>query len=214
MLRRTLLRRYVRPAKSRQSFRQWFRDNVSGVDVFDPMKTKSVFFASFFLAQMGLAFMYFIVFPQQHESKFESEKAMNKLHDDFASRMEDKKRPPWPVLHQRVTEMREGKRPLDELQKFWDETKYYYEGDWLIPMELAQILKYSTGRYLGQFVRDPEELRKELIRQLENVKYGRVMTIDTITRDVQEIINVALSELNNSDFTDLDKIPLVPTHTK
>lgn len=135
-----------------------------------------------------------------------------------AQRIEDNKkkdpnRMPWPVVHQQVTEMREGKRSMEDLAKLWDQTKYYYPHDWLVPVELVQVLKFSTGKLLSQYVADPEEMRKDLLVQLFNVRYGRVGSDHRVNNDVKEIITIACEDLEGMSFEDTDKIPLVPVHT-
>jgi hypothetical protein len=125
----------------------------------------------------------------------------------------DPNRIPWPLLHQRVTQIREGKQTMDELERCWEQTKFYYRGDWLIPVEMTQVLKYSTGKFLSQYCADPEQMRKEILVQLLNVKYGRATAADKVTDITREIITVACDDLAKLSFKDLDAVPLVPTHT-
>lgn len=130
-----------------------------------------------------------------------------------ANRMKDPNRMPWPVLHKYVTEMREGKRNLDDMGKLWKQTLHYYPHDWLIPIEFTQILKYSTAKLLSQYVEDPEAMRKQMLFQLINVRYDRVKFNEKVSQDVKEIIAVACDDLTALDFSDMTSVPLVPTHT-
>ena len=130
-----------------------------------------------------------------------------------ADRQKDPNRMPWPVVHKYVTEMREGKRTLDDLGKLWEQTRHYYPHDWLIPLECTQVLKYSTGKLLSQYVEDPEEMRKQLLFQLINVRYDRVKAQDKVTQDVKDIIAIACDDLAALSFEDPDHIPLVPVHS-
>lgn len=128
-------------------------------------------------------------------------------------RQADPRRPPWPVLHQRVVMMREGKTNHDDLALLWEQTKHYYPHDWLIPLELSQVLKYTTGTYLQSYVADPEALRLEIIAQLENIGSGAVRDVSgaPINRDVVELIHMATEDLKALSLT--TGITLVPTHT-
>ena len=179
-----------------------------------PLVTKQIFLGSFIGSQLLLAFIFFRVKPEKYESMIEEQRESAKFQAAFAQKANDPKRPPWALLHLHVTEMREGKRKYDGLGKIWEQVKHWHNGCWLIPVEITQILKYTTGKFMSNYVEDPESFRKELITQLENIKRGKVYTIDPITREVQEIINVALAELNEMEFRPDDEIPLVPTHTK
>eukprot|EP00759_Apiculatamorpha_spiralis_P028990 PhF_6_TR31415/c3_g1_i1/m.46051 len=127
-------------------------------------------------------------------------------------RMEEFKRTPWPLLHQRITSMREGKIPYEGLGDLWRETQYYYPGDWLIPLELAQIVKYNNGRYLAQYVQDPEVMRQELLTHLINVKYGRVKGIDVVTDEIREILTTTIDDVSGVSLADTKTIPLAPGH--
>jgi hypothetical protein len=132
---------------------------------------------------------------------------------DFVARSKDPNRIPWPVVHRDVTEMREGKRSLDNLQNLWEQTRYFYPGDWLIPVELTQVLKFNSALYLSQYVADPEVLRKEVLTQLLNVRYGRVASSAKVTQEVLEIIAAACDDLSRMSLADTKFVPLVPTNT-
>jgi hypothetical protein len=123
------------------------------------------------------------------------------------AKLKDPRRPPWPLLHQRMVHMREGKQGHDDLALSWEQCKYYYPHDWLIPLELAQILKYTTPVYLQAYVEEPDTLRKEVLRQLTNVRYG-----SKLNRDEEEIVEMMMGELQTMDMSVLrDSIPLVPS---
>ena len=126
---------------------------------------------------------------------------------------DDPNRVPWPLLHKQVTDMREGKVGLEDLQKLWDHVKYYYNEDWLIPIEIVQILKYTTGMYLSQFVADPDEMRKELIDQMLRIHYDKVSNEWRVTPDVKEIVSLAVDDLERLGTVSKDYIPLVPANT-
>ena len=142
------------------------------------------------------------------------EMPMTDYEREQLQRQEDPNRVPWPLVHLHMTEIREGKRPHDELPRLWEQTKFFYPGDWLVPVEMVQILKYTTPKFLSQYVADPEALRKEVLFQLLSIKYDKVRTIDRSTRETKEIINIAIEELRNMSFLNPDEIPLVPTHSK
>jgi hypothetical protein len=129
------------------------------------------------------------------------------------NKQKDPNRIPWPLLHKYVTEMREGKRNMDDLGKLWDQCRYYYGHDWLVPIEITQILKYSTGKLLSQYVVDPEEMRKQLLFQLINVRYDRVKSNYKVSADVKDIIAISCDDLATLDFSDRENIPLVPVHS-
>eukprot|EP00760_Papus_ankaliazontas_P033527 PhM_4_TR6391/c0_g1_i1/m.63354 len=131
---------------------------------------------------------------------------------EVAMRMKEKKRPPWPVLHHQATQMREGKLPYEGIDQLWKDTQYYYRADWLIPVEIAQILKYNSGKYMSEFVEEPESMKKEIMMQLLSIKYGRVKGVDVISSDVQEILTLTLEDLSKLDLTDVSSVPLTPTH--
>merc|ERR1711916_320626 len=101
---------------------------------------------------------------------------------------------------------------MDDLGKLWKQTRTYYPHDWLIPLEITQILKFSTAKLLSQYVDDPEELRRQLLFQLINVRYDRVKLQEKVNQDVKEIIAVACDDLMALDFSNPDHVPLVPTH--
>nr|3HA4_A Chain A, Mix1 [Leishmania major]3HA4_B Chain B, Mix1 [Leishmania major]3HA4_C Chain C, Mix1 [Leishmania major]3HA4_D Chain D, Mix1 [Leishmania major]3HA4_E Chain E, Mix1 [Leishmania major]3HA4_F Chain F, Mix1 [Leishmania major]3HA4_G Chain G, Mix1 [Leishmania major]3HA4_H Chain H, Mix1 [Leishmania major] len=130
-------------------------------------------------------------------------------------RHNDPRRPPWPLLHQRVVLLREGKGAPEDIALMWEQTKHYYPADWLIPLELTQVLKYSSGKYLQTYVADPDEMRKEVLMQLLNVKYGRVSDPNggRVNKDVEEIISMAVDDLENMDLNPAADAVLIPTHT-
>ena len=134
-----------------------------------------------------------------------------KIHKE---KRQDPRRPPWPILHLKAVEMREGKQPHDDLALVWEQTKYYYPHDWLIPFEIAQILKYSTMVYLQNYVADPEQMRLELIESLTSIRDGRVMdpTGSKISTDVRDILAMAIEDLQKVDFG-LSATLLVPRNT-
>lgn len=129
------------------------------------------------------------------------------------ARQNDPRRPPWPILHQRVVQMREGKAPHDDISLLWEQTKHYYPHDWLIPLELSQILKYTTGKYLQSYVADPDQLRREVLQQLSNIAEGRIRDPAGIrlNRDTLELIALAAMELEDLDLT--VGMTLVPRNT-
>jgi hypothetical protein len=124
-------------------------------------------------------------------------------------RHKDPNRPPWPLLHFTLVEMREGKRPLDQLQEVWDNTKIYYAGDWLLAAEIAQILKYQTGTYLSSYLADPEQMRKEVREHLLRIKHAK--RTRQYNNDVKEIVTQAAAELKDISFARHDGI--VPKNT-
>ncbi|KAH8607007.1 hypothetical protein ERJ75_001469000 [Trypanosoma vivax] len=130
-------------------------------------------------------------------------------------RRSDPRRPPWPLLHQRSVLLREGKLPHDDLPLLWEQTRHYYPADWLVPLEITQVLKYTSGPYLQSYVADPNKLRKEVLLQLLNIKYGRVKdgAGGRINRDVKEIISVAIDDLENMNLSPSAEPALVPLHT-
>lgn len=127
-------------------------------------------------------------------------------------RLAEPARTPWPVLHHNATQIREGKRPFDEIAKIWTEVQYYYPGDWLIPLEFAQVIKYNNGNYLKQFLDEPEAFRKEIMVQLLNVKYGKVQSLDMITDEIREILTQTVDDLSKISLADTKTVPLTPTH--
>ena len=128
--------------------------------------------------------------------------------DGEMKRSTDGRRPPWPLLHQRVVMMREGKLGHDDLALSWEQCKYYYPQDWLIPLEIAQILKYSSPLYMQAYISEPDDLRKEVLSQLTKVRYNT-----KINRDEEEIIDMMLGELETMCLVvDRNNIPLVPSH--
>lgn len=126
-------------------------------------------------------------------------------------RQRDPNRPPWPLLHFNVVEMREGKRSLDQIGDVWHQTYHFYPNDWLIPIEMVQILKYNSPLYLSQFVADPEQLRKEVHQQLVRLKNQKVTR--KFSHDVLEIVRAACEDIAALDFRKSDSVPLVPINT-
>lgn len=133
-----------------------------------------------------------------------------------AQKTSDPRRPPWPLLHQRVVFMREGQITHEDISLLWEQCKYYYPHDWLIPLEIGQILKYTTGDYLQAYVADPDGLRKEVLMQLLNVKYGRFPnpSAHKISREVEEIISIAVEDLEALDLRVGVGAPLVPAQMR
>jgi hypothetical protein len=195
-------------------WRIWVRQRFTQANVFSLLHFKTYFFATFIFGNMAFLAFAFLYRPEKYADAMKKQAIMDQALDNFATKIGDGKRPPWPLLHLAATEMREGKRNLEELQKTWDQVKYYHNSDWLVPLEITQIMKFSTGRFLAQYVRDPETMRIELIEQLEMIRRGKVRTVDPITKEVQDIINSALDDLRSMSLANIDEIPLVPTHTK
>ena len=125
----------------------------------------------------------------------------------------DPNRIPWPLLHKQVTDMREGKLGIEELAQLWEHVKYYYGEDWLIPLEIVQILKYTTGIFLKQYVADPEAMRQEITDQLLRIHYDKVNAEWRVNADVKEVISLAVDDLEQLGRLDADYIPLVPANT-
>jgi hypothetical protein len=126
-------------------------------------------------------------------------------------RHRDPKRPPWPLLHFNIVEMREGKRSLDQLGEVWDQVRHYYPNDWLIPIEMVQILKYNSPLFLSQYVADPEQVRKEVHAHLVRLKNQRVTR--KFSNDILEIVRAASEDVGQLDFRKTDSVPLVPINT-
>lgn len=160
--------------------------------------------------------MLYITVFQANEAARGPKKELSPEQKKTLAKQRDPRRPPWPLLHQRAVFMREGKVSHEDIGLLWEQTKYYYPHDWLIPLEIAQILKYSSGVYLSAYVPDPEKLRKEVLLQLMNVKYGRIPNAqeNKISLDVEEIINIAVDELENISLDTTVAAPLVPVMTK
>ncbi len=130
---------------------------------------------------------------------------------EMLDRRRDPKRPPWPLLHFHVVEMREGKRSLDQLGELWAQVNHYYANDWLIPIEMVQILKYNSPLFLSQYVADPEQMRKEVHAQLVRLKQQRVSR--KFSSDVLEIVRAACDDVSRLDFRATDTVSLVPINT-
>ena len=175
------------------------------------------FLGSFFL--MALYTMRLSGQTQQNiDKKTNDEMSENQV--EMTRRHNDPRRPPWPVLHKRVTEIREGTHSTDDLNLSWEQCKYYYPHDWLIPMELSQILQYSSAVFLKQYVPDPEQMRIDIINQLKMIRTGKMMTgtyeVLHLNRNTEEIIDSAILDLQKMDFRDTSasQAPLVPVYTK
>lgn len=134
--------------------------------------------------------------------------------------VQDPNRVPWPVIHQTVTEMREGKRGLDEIANLWEQTRHYYPDDWLVPFEISQIIKYSNGYYLSFYVPDAEEFRQEVLRQLRHVcdNNNQINVVAgsggarRVTSEVEGIVRTAIDDLSKHNLsTDPNHISLVPS---
>lgn len=126
-------------------------------------------------------------------------------------RQKDPKRPPWPLLHFNIVEMREGKRSLDQIGEIWDQVYHYYPNDWLIPLEMVQIMKYNSPLFLSQYVSDPEQMRKEVHMQLVRIKNQKVTR--KFSADVMEVVRAACNDVAALDFRKTDSVPLVPINT-
>ncbi|AIN95908.1 MIX protein, putative [Leishmania panamensis] len=182
--------------------------SFTGVEI-DPYTAKSMFLFGF-IASVGFLSVYSV-----KETKKAGPIELPEELQAQRQRHNDPRRPPWPLLHQRVVLLREGKGAPEDIALMWEQTKHYYPADWLIPLELTQVLKYSSGRYLQTYVADPDEMRKEVLMQLLNVKYGRVSDPNggRVNKDVEEIISMAIDSLENMDLNPAADTVLVPTHT-
>lgn len=182
--------------------------DYTGLNV-DPYAAKTIFLFGF------LGTMAFLSSYALRETKRQGPLELTEEGEEMRKKHNDPRRPPWPLLHQRVVLLRENKVDPEDLPLLWEQTKYYYPHDWLIPLELAQVLKYSSGTFLKHYVPDPEALRKEILMQLLDVKYGRVKDPNggRINRDVQEIISIAAEDLENLDMRVDSSAVLVPRNT-
>ncbi|CAJ1006015.1 putative Mitochondrial membrane-anchored protein [Leishmania naiffi] len=182
--------------------------SFTGVEI-DPYTAKSMFLFGF-IASVGFLSVYSV-----KETKKAGPIELPEELQAQRQRHNDPRRPPWPLLHQRVVLLREGKGAPEDIALMWEQTKHYYPADWLIPLELTQVLKYSSGKYLQTYVADPDEMRKEVLMQLLNVKYGRVSDPNggRVNKDVEEIISMAIDNLENMDLNPAADTVLVPTHT-
>ncbi|XQJ24997.1 MIX protein [Leishmania guyanensis] len=182
--------------------------SFTGVEI-DPYTAKSMFLFGF-IASVGFLSVYSV-----KETKKAGPIELPEELQAQRQRHNDPRRPPWPLLHQRVVLLREGKGAPEDIALMWEQTKHYYPADWLIPLELTQVLKYSSGRYLQTYVADPDEMRREVLMQLLNVKYGRVSDPNggRVNKDVEEIISMAIDSLENMDLNPAADTVLVPTHT-
>ncbi|CAC9452378.1 hypothetical protein CGC20_22885 [Leishmania donovani] len=182
--------------------------SFTGIEV-DPYTAKSMFLFGF-IASVGFLSVYSV-----KETKKAGPIELPEELEAQRQRHNDPRRPPWPLLHQRVVLLREGKGAPEDIALMWEQTKHYYPADWLIPLELTQVLKYSSGKYLQTYVADPDEMRKEVLMQLLNVKYGRVSDPKggRVNKDVEEIISMAVDDLENMDLNPSADAVLIPTHT-
>ncbi|CAJ1986489.1 MIX protein [Leishmania donovani] len=182
--------------------------SFTGIEV-DPYTAKSMFLFGF-IASVGFLSVYSV-----KETKKAGPIELPEELEAQRQRHNDPRRPPWPLLHQRVVLLREGKGAPEDIALMWEQTKHYYPADWLIPLELTQVLKYSSGKYLQTYVADPDEMRKEVLMQLLNVKYGRVSDLKggRVNKDVEEIISMAVDDLENMDLNPSADAVLIPTHT-
>lgn len=195
-----MLRHTARRMSSLSSF--------TGIEV-DPYTAKSMFLFGF-IASVGFLSVYSV-----KETKKAGPIELPEELEAQRQRHNDPRRPPWPLLHQRVVLLREGKGAPEDIALMWEQTKHYYPADWLIPLELTQVLKYSSGKYLQTYVADPDEMRKEVLMQLLNVKYGRASDPNggRVNKDVEEIISMAVDDLENMDLNPSADAVLIPTHT-
>ncbi|CBZ31950.1 hypothetical protein, conserved [Leishmania donovani] len=182
--------------------------SFTGIEV-DPYTAKSMFLFGF-IASVGFLSVYSV-----KETKKAGPIELPEELEAQRQRHNDPRRPPWPLLHQRVVLLREGKGAPEDIALMWEQTKHYYPADWLIPLELTQVLKYSSGKCLQTYVADPDEMRKEVLMQLLNVKYGRVSDLKggRVNKDVEEIISMAVDDLENMDLNPSADAVLIPTHT-
>ncbi|AAZ11417.1 MIX protein [Trypanosoma equiperdum] len=176
---------------------------------YQPYTIKSLFLFGFIASTAFLS-----VFTVKETKKAGPLELPDELEDE-RRRRNDPRRPPWPLLHQRSVLLREGKAPHDDLLLLWEQTRHYYPADWLVPLEITQVLKYTSGAYLQNYVPDPDQLRKEVLMQLLNIQYGRVRDPNggRLNRDVKEIIAMAIEDLENMDLSPGTEPALVPTHT-
>nr|CCC90609.1 conserved hypothetical protein [Trypanosoma congolense IL3000] len=176
---------------------------------YQPYTIKSLFLFGFIASTAFLS-----VFTVKETKKAGPLQLPDELEDE-RRRRNDPRRPPWPLLHQRSVLLREGKLSHEDLPLLWEQTRHYYPADWLVPLEITQVLKYTSGAYLQNYVADPDQMRKEVLMQLLNVQYGRVKDPNggRLNRDVKEIIAMAIDDLENMDLSPEAEQVLVPTHT-
>lgn len=177
----------------------------TGVEI-DPYTAKSIFIFGF------VASISFLSAYAARETKKVGPIELPQSMEAQRKRQNDPRRPPWPLLHQRVVLLREGKGSPEDIALIWQQAKYYYPADWLIPLELIQVLKYSNATFLQNYVPDPDLLRKEILTHMMDVKYGRVKdeTGSRVNRDVKEILSIAIADLEQLDLSGSREIPLVP----
>lgn len=177
--------------------------------VADPYTVKSAFLFGFLVSTAFLS-VYSV-----KETKKAGPLTLSEDMEEAKKKHNDPRRPPWPLLHQRVVHLREGKGSPEDIPLLWEQTRHYYPYDWLIPLELTQVLKYATGNYLQSYIADPEQMRKEILMQMLDVKYARVQDPHgvRINKDVEEIISMAIEDLENMDLNPSAQAVLVPRHT-
>lgn len=182
--------------------------SLLGVEV-EPYTAKSLFLFSF------IASMAFLSTYSVRETKKAGPLEIPEELEVLRRRHNDPRRPPWPLLHQRVVLLREGKGAPEDIPLAWEQTKHYYPADWLIPLELVQVLKYTTGNFLQNYVADPDQMRKEILMQLMDVRYGRVKDPSgvRVNRDVEEVLSMAIDDLEGMNLSPSADVVIVPRHT-
>jgi hypothetical protein len=192
MLRRTAVRRV--------SFREFAGPN--SVNYLSPYNALGFFYLGFIFA-----FAYLAKYSLEKSIEIGAVMPKDDLDREADAKEKDPRRPPWPLLHQRVVFMREGKLGHDDLALSWEQCKHYYGHDWLIPLEMAQILKYTSPMYLQTYIDQPDQLRKEVLAQLLKVRYNT-----SLNRDEEEILDMMIGELKSMSLLieNGDSIPLVP----
>lgn len=206
------LPRTVYQTQSRSlSLREFFKMDAN---VFSVYYSKTYLLCGFLFAMVYVA-----VFAVQdvNNKKTELEKKnMSSTERRERDKMMDPRRPPWPMLHHKAVSMREGKLGHEDIGLLWNQTKYYYPHDWLIPLEIAQILKFSSGSYLSSYVPDPDGFRLEIIQQLDDVRSNRAVNSSEgkVSKDIFEIVSIAIDELESISLDANAPAPLVPIATK
>lgn len=175
----------------------------------------SYYVKTYLLSGFLFSMLYITVFAVQDmngKKNQDAKKNMSASEKRNHDKMMDPRRPPWPMLHHKAVTMREGKLGHDDIGLIWEQTKHYYSHDWLIPLEFAQILKFSSGLYLSSYLADPDGFRKEIIQQLDDVRCNRVTspTDGKISKDIYEIISIAIDELESISLDTNVPAPLVP----
>ncbi|PBJ76886.1 MIX protein [Trypanosoma cruzi cruzi] len=122
MLRRTS-RRFV-------SAKQFFGTEAQPLE---PYTVKSLFLFSF------IASIAFLSVLSVKETKRAGPIELPDELEAEKRRRNDPRRPPWPLLHQRIVLLREGKAPHDDLALLWEQTRHYY------PAGLAGAARGDAG---------------------------------------------------------------------